>query len=161
MKLGDLFPDELKENNANYNLQKGSVIKMHVDDTTPPKVKRFIIIGITKDEVTLGAVYINSEINPNIFRNKSLRDLHLPLVAEGNDFLDHDSFVDCSKIFPKSTEVLKNFLIENTDPNQGAIGKVEESDLGQIQAKLLKAMTISYADKKRFGIIKETPPSNV
>jgi len=56
----------MKREYAGRNLQIGSVLKLHVKDTNPPKEKRFIVVGKTIDGICLATVYINSAINKNI-----------------------------------------------------------------------------------------------
>jgi hypothetical protein len=92
--LGDLFPDDLKDQFANDNFKIGAVLKYHVDSTNPPKYKRLIIIGFDNQKVFLASVFINSEINPNIFKSPQARNQHLELDANNRDYLDKTSFVD-------------------------------------------------------------------
>lgn len=92
--IGDSFPKELKEEFSNRNLKAGCVIKCFVNDTNPPKEKRFIVMGVSYDKIALGTVYINTHINPNVFPTEELKQLHIPLESDNRDYLDHDSFVD-------------------------------------------------------------------
>ena len=71
---------------------------MMVKDTTPPKVKRFIVIGESTDSLTLASVYINTELNMKVNYNLDLQCQHIEFTADGRDYLDHTSFVDCSKL---------------------------------------------------------------
>lgn len=64
--FSDFFPDELKEQIANNNLKVGAVLRIPVSFTTPPKVKRLVIVGF----IALASVLINSEINPKNFQQK-------------------------------------------------------------------------------------------
>ncbi len=74
--LGDSFPEEYKKRFAEKNLKVGSVIRALVTDTNPPKTKRFILIGISADKLAVGTLYLNTEINPNVFSTQELRKLH-------------------------------------------------------------------------------------
>lgn len=47
MKLGDFFPKDLQNARFNHKIEVGSVLKYFVEDTTPPKYKRMIVVGIT------------------------------------------------------------------------------------------------------------------
>ena len=76
----------------------GTVLRMTVKDTIPPKVKRFIIIGESVDSLTLASVYINTELNIKVNYNLDLQCRHITLESNGRDYLDHTSFVDCSKL---------------------------------------------------------------
>ncbi len=145
--LGSFFPDELNEILITNSLKVGSVLRLHVLDTTPPKIKRFIIIGISKDKISLATVYINSNLNINVFRNTKLQGLQLELNESGREYLDKDSFVDCSTIKEKSYTDLKNALQELPIKN---IGTVSDTDLNQIVNKIRGAETISPVVKKRY-----------
>ena len=90
--LGDFFPESFKADFASRNLQTGSVLKLHVKDTNPPKEKRFIVIGKTVDGICLATVFINSEINLNVNFSEELRNLHCFLPSDGRDYLEHDSY---------------------------------------------------------------------
>ena len=79
-------------------LQVGSVIFEYVTTTTPPKEKYYIVVGFSEDKVALGTVFINSEVNPNVFRNERLRNLHIPFPQSENPFLKWNSFINCSDI---------------------------------------------------------------
>ncbi|MGB0862194.1 MAG: hypothetical protein ACPGXZ_04715, partial [Saprospiraceae bacterium] len=65
MKIGNLFPEDFQASRFNDKIKIGSVIKYFVKDTTPPKYKRMIVIGHSKDEITLATIYLNSELNTN------------------------------------------------------------------------------------------------
>jgi hypothetical protein len=147
--LGDSFPKETKQEFSNRSLKEGCVIKCLVNDTKPPKEKRFIVMGISYDKVALGTVYINTEINPNVFPTQELKDLHLPLKAESREYLDHDSFVDCSKIYEKNLSEIKA-IIEQTPTC--CIGDLSAEDYKVIKDKIKASKNISPHVKKKFGL---------
>lgn len=88
----------------------------------------------------MGTVFINSEINPNIFRTDELRNLHVPLNAQGNDFIEHDCFVDCSSIKEPSFEEIKQLLSNDPECSKGIVQTIRS------------AITISPSQKRKFGI---------
>ena len=49
-----------KISTENKGLEIGTVLKLYVADITPPKEKRFIIVGITKDCLHIAYIFINS-----------------------------------------------------------------------------------------------------
>jgi hypothetical protein len=151
MKLGDFFPEDLQNARFNDKIEVGSVLKYFVEDTTPPKYKRMIVIGITDDKVTVATVYINSELNTNVFRNKRMQALQIPIKKENRAYLEHDSYVDCSFLHVKQIERLneefKNHKLES-------LGKTSKEDLDLITGTLIGASTISIKQKKDFGLIK-------
>lgn len=148
--LSDLFPQSFRDDFAERNVQIGSIIRVFVRDTIPPKIKRFIVIGFSDDKVLLGTVFINSEINSNIFRTSDLRNLHVPLDANLHDFIDHDSFVDCSKINERSFAEIKQLLSNDPECSKGTIS---EETMKIISTTLANASTISLSKKRKFGIL--------
>lgn len=149
MSLGDAFPDALKKQFTENNLVAGAIIRAWVDNTRPPKVKRFIVIGISQNKILLGVVYINSEINLNIFPTQELRDLHLKLTADSREYLTHDSYVDCSRIFQLERENINKLLQDDPACHLGTIAK---DDLTRIKTVIKGSRTISIRIKKLFGL---------
>lgn len=149
MSFADLIPDELKEGFAERNIQIGSVIKVYVTDTNPPKEKRLILVGATWDKLHFATVFINTAINPNIFTTQELIDLNYEIAAEGCDFLDYDCFVDCSKLKSRPVNWLQGIL--NNEPTR-LLGTVLEDDMKEIRERIKSAPTISKNEKKNFGL---------
>lgn len=148
--LSDLFPQSFRDDFAERNIQVGSVIRVFVRDTTPPKIKRFIVIGFSNDKVLLGTVFINSEINQNVFNTEYLKGLNIPLDAQIYDFIDHDSFVDCSNIRERSVVEIKHLLSNDIECSKGVVSK---ETMKTILATLANASTIPPNKKKKFGIL--------
>lgn len=146
--FSDFFPDELKEQIANNNLKVGAVLRIPVSFTTPPKVKRLIIVGFDSQNIALASVLINSEINPNKFPTQRLKDLHLELDENNRDYLDHTSYVDCSQIREMEVTSIKSMLMD--DPAI-CIGALDTTDLTNVIDKIKTAHTISNKVKKKFG----------
>ncbi len=148
--LGDSFPEGFKKRFAQTNLKVGSVIKAFVTDTNPPKTKRFIVIGISADKLAVGTLYVNSEINPNLFKTEELRNLHLKLQAHGRDYLSHDSFADCSKVYEKDFDDLLSVL---EDDASNLLGELNTEDLKSVKQKVKEARTIAVRIKKKYGLL--------
>ena len=148
--FSDLFPQSFKDDFAERNIQIGSVIRVFVKDTTPPKVKYFIVIGFSEDKVLLGTVFINSAINQNVFNTEYLRGLNIPLDAQMHDFIDHNSFIDCSDIKERSLVEIKHLLSNDPECSKGIIS---EETMKIISTTLANASTISLSKKRKFGIL--------
>jgi hypothetical protein len=133
-------------------LEPGCIIFDRVTDTKPPKDKYFIIVGVTSDELALATVYINTDINPNIFRTQRLRDLHVTIPRDENPFLSWDSFVDCSMIHEKSVQVVKDCLDSN-NPRYGYISNVDPITLELVTRTVTAAFTIPMAQKSKFSLL--------
>lgn len=106
---------------------------------------------ITDDEVTIAAVYLNSELNTNIFRNKKMQALQIPLKEDGREYLEHDSYVDCSFLHVKQIEKLNE---EFKQDRLESLGQTSKEDFDLIKGTLISADTISIKQKKQYGLIK-------
>jgi len=60
--------------------------------------KYFIVAGISQDNVYCCSVFINSNIPPFIYNNRSLLDLQVNIKGSKYDFLHYDSFAACNSI---------------------------------------------------------------
>ena len=132
-----------------YNIKVGTVLRLHVKDTTPPKYKRFIIVGFSQDKLSLATVYINSEINTNINWSQEQQTLQLLFSSEGRPYLERDSYIDCSKLMFRDTEEIYSAVDEN--PNV-VIGELSLEDLKYVMDTLKYAPTIKGKYKKRYGL---------
>lgn len=131
----------------------GSVLFEFVTTTIPPKNKYYIVVGISENEVALGTVYINSEINPNIFNTPQLRGYHIPISAAQYPFLRYDSFIDCSHIEERAvSDVIK--CLNSDNKRYGYYATISENELNTILQTLDNAHTIAPILKKKFGIRK-------
>ena len=150
MPLGDLFPQELREQLSNDNLKIGSVLRYYKINTIPPKIKRAIIVGFNSEKILLAYVFINSEINPNMFPTQRLRDLHVPFEAYSRHYLDHDSFVDCSQINVEDTLTIKTLMTNDMSIH---IGNLSETDCAKVIETLKVAHTIPLKVKRKYGLV--------
>ena len=85
VKVGDVYRIKMDERNG---------IKPKAGDKS--RNKYFIVLGFDSEGNAYGGVIINSEINPNI--PQSMKNCHLYIECSKYSFLDHDSYVDCSKL---------------------------------------------------------------
>lgn len=149
-RLGDNFPKNYRAVHTRSVIKIGSVFKFYTRTTTPPKEKLFVIIAQDQQVAVLGLLYINSAINPNIFRTEELKKLHISLSRVGRAYLEHDSFLDCSKIESVSLERLKEIHSADSD---SYMGELSEEDILRATSKIKEARTITAKDKKLFGFI--------
>ena len=94
---------------------------------------------------------INTEINPNVLRTKELRDLQLPLKSHGRSYLDHDSYLDCSRIFERDIQSIRNTIITDIDTY---LDQMSNIDIRSAEVKIRSARTIPVKLKKRYGFIR-------
>ncbi|HEY8930453.1 MAG TPA: hypothetical protein VIM55_14730 [Mucilaginibacter sp.] len=147
--LADAFPEDKRRRFAADNLAIGTVIKAFVSDTTPPKEKRLIIMGTSYDKVCVATVYINSELNAKIFPTKELRDLNYFIESVDREYIDHDSYIDCSNLHILKREVLQNIIVSNTNR---VLGTISEDDYKILRDLIKSAKTIKPSLKKTYGL---------
>lgn len=126
----------------------GTVLRMMVKDTIPPKIKRFIIVGESEDSLTLASVYINTELNMKVHYNLDLQCQQVELAAHGRSYLDHASFVDCSKL--KIIDRDELYAIIQNRP-EVIIGRIDQQDFEIIKRQITCSPTIKGKIKKRYG----------
>lgn len=151
MSLFDFLSDEGKKEFIIDKIKIGSVIKIHVEFTNPPKSKRLVVIGKSADELLLGVICFNSENNQQVNRNSNYNNLQIPFnAAKHQDILKHDSYLDCARLY--------NILYDDTvkllsDSFHDVLGEIPESEMNFVLAKLASSKTISPKEKKMFGLM--------
>lgn len=145
---GELVPDDQSRTNAQKLLVPGCVIKAFVKDTTPPKVKYYIVLGNINSGLLLASFYINSHMNGTIMRNPILSDLQHLIRKENHDFLTYDSYVDCSKLNQHDyNEVLRLVSL-----NPGiVVGHIIRDDFEIIVQMLKRSPNISNIHIRELG----------
>lgn len=138
----------MEEKKPELIVKVGAVIRAFVEDTTPPKIKRFIVVGINEPESKVAIVYINSEYDPEKIP-PHLQGSHTMVETKHCPFLDYDSFVDCSDLREKGLDKIKKSLNKNPSIQ---IGTIPAQQLDNIMLILKKSKIISTHDKKRFGL---------
>lgn len=148
MKLGEFFPDDITPKPPE-ELQIGMVLRLFVKDTNPPKIKRFIIVGMSNDGVSLASVYINSEINEFVNYSIELKSQHLFFELKTREgYLDHDSYVDCANLVMRDYEEMLNSVKKRPE---ACLGSVSANDLNLISRKIIESPSIKGKYKKKFG----------
>jgi hypothetical protein len=130
--LGDSFPENIQRKFADTRIKPGSVVKFEVPDTIPPKIKYFIILGADGDNIMVATVFINSHINPNIFTSEKLKKLHYKLEVVNYNFLEYDSYVDCSDVRERKIENIKNEILNNPAVHQGDLLREDFTNIRKI-----------------------------
>src|SRR5687768_14553657 len=97
MDLNVRFSHEERLKFVRERFQAGAVIKLDCDFTTPPKAKRLLVVASNRDRPLL--FVINTSPTDFAKNRPRLIDQHLPLAKADENFLDHDSFLDCSTAY--------------------------------------------------------------
>ncbi len=148
MKNADQPLGKFKTQGRQCALKIGMVLKLYVKDTTPPKEKRFIILGFTEDRISLASAYINTEINPNINWAIELKEQHVFFDKTGRPYLSHASFVDCSKLIFRTTAEIQAAINNRPD---AVLGELSSIDLRILVNKVINSITIKGKQKRKYG----------
>jgi len=144
--LGQYFSDEDRNNYIVRQLIPGRVIYIFCPFTDPPKEK-FLIIVYWGTKPLLFVV--NSRVPEFIKRKPELSKCQVPITSLDYDFLDHDSFINCSEVYDslESSEIINQIYLE-----LGRIkGELSVTTKRQIIAVVRDAKTVS-ANHKRLII---------
>ena len=108
--------------------------------------KYIVIIGFTPEGIAVGALLINSEIDPSK-RSQEMMDCQYPLLLRDyRGILDYDSWLDCSDIF----ELSKQKVAER----KGRLkGRLISADRDRVMQFLKETDVFDNVTKRRFGII--------
>lgn len=142
----DVFPAELRRR----AIEVGQVLKMELflEDRIRPKngknskLKRFVIIGKTEDGNVLAALLVNTRINDNLFTVIAPYQ-HLVKAAD-NDYLDHDSYIDCYTI--------REFNAPRVLEKAEFLGTVKSDDLEECLEHVRKSPAIKPYILKKFHL---------
>lgn len=144
--LGDLA-DELTQNSINIgdvhllNLDQNNGITPKSGDTT--RNKYFIVLGFDNEGNVIGGLVINSKINYKL--PPSVTDYQLPVSVEQFPFLDHNSFINCSKII-----VAKRSKFNKTTYR----GEISDTEMMELIINTVKeSPTVNKMQLKEFGIV--------
>ena len=136
MKIGDIIYVPLDE-------EDGLILK----DGYKDRLKFVVIIGFTPEGVAVGALLINSEIDP-LIRSQELLDCQYPLLLRDyRHILSYDSWLDCSDIF----EIPKLKIVSGDGKMKGCL---TEEDRERVMDFLRETDVFDNATKRRYGIIK-------
>lgn len=144
--LGDLA-DELTQNSINIgdvhllNLDQNNGITPKSGDTT--RNKFFIVLGFDNEGNVIGGLVINSKINYKL--PSSVTDYQLPVSVEQFPFLEHNSFINCSKII-----VAKRSKFNKTTYR----GEISDTEMMKLIINTVKeSPTVNKMQLKEFGIV--------
>ncbi|WP_300726686.1 hypothetical protein [uncultured Bacteroides sp.] len=148
-KLYDLLDKAQAKAIAKETIKIGNVyrIKMDRSNGIVPKAgdknrnKFFVVLGFDKDGNAYGGVIINSAINR--FVPQTVRDWHMPIKCDKYKFLEHDSFVDCSKLMCAKAEKFGSWEFK---------GAIEQEDVSIIINTIKESPNESKAHLALYGL---------
>lgn len=135
VKIGDIIYVPLEESDG-LTLKNGYSTRR----------KYIVIIGFTSEGVAVGALLINSKIDPSK-RSQEFLECQYPLLHKNYPaILKYDSWLDCSDIFELSG-------IKITQRNGLLKGRLTEDDRERVITFLIETDVIDNITKRRFGLI--------
>lgn len=144
--LGDTA-DKLTQNSINIgdvhllSLDQNNGITPKSGDIT--RNKFFIVLGFDNDGNVIGGLVINSKINYKL--PPSVTDYQLPVSVEQFPFLEHNSFINCSKII-----VAKRSKFNKTTYR----GEISDTEMMELIINTVKeSPTVNKMQLKVFGIV--------
>lgn len=150
MSLGDLFPDHLKKEFADRNIDLGNTLLIKVEDFKLNYDKYLVIVGLDNQNIEAACVVINSDINQNIAPTTYLQNLHLLVELIKHPFLQRDSYLNCSELKEYPKQDLINFLIANPER---LVGNIDIDLLTNAYKTIKRASTIPQYLKNKYGFI--------
>ena len=148
--FGDLLgdsADKLTQNSINIgdvhllNLDQNNGITPKSGNTT--RNKFFIVLGCDNERNVIGGLVINSKINYKL--PPSVTDYQLPVSVEQFPFLEHNSFINCSKII-----VAKRSKFNKTTYR----GEISDTEMMELIINTIKeSPTVNKMQLKEFGIV--------
>ncbi len=149
MNLSDFLPSDILDSLTRSTVSVGDVwrILLYPENGITPKAgdssrnKYLVILGIDDDGNVYGGVVINSRINDRI--PIAIQDLQMPIRKSVYPFLDHDSFVDCSKLMVVRAETFAKWEFK---------GVISQDDVALISGTLRESPLVAAAELARFSI---------
>ncbi len=139
------FPERFGRQHIRRRLRPGAVIKLNrkMDDGKLHE-KRFIVLAVDANTVTC---VVNSEISRFIQNREELLICQVRLAASEHPFMDHDSFVDCSRTRTYTTEDVINDLLSRPE---WLLGEIQAGLKCDIAAAFKRSRTLSPAQVKEL-----------
>ena len=146
--IGAILPFELREQLAKQNFKIGSVFRFHCNKAN--KEKRLILVGVKYDKILVAFVHINTELNNNVFNTPALKLENIPIFKDENrNYIDHDSFINCSDLVVRDKDEIYNLLLHNPSIH---LGNLSENDNKIVRTAICNSKVLRRDRKKDFGL---------
>lgn len=144
--LGERFPEEYRKKFCHDHLKPVAVLRFQSIQTSPPKIKRSVVIALNDESVSLALTYINSGKPSNPY----LQPWQLHLECEGREYLDRDSYLDCAQLYEENFEVISRMLLRDITVY---LGRMSGEDLLKVKSLVALAKSIPFKLKKKYGFV--------
>lgn len=140
--LGNYVPEDLRREFVDSQLIPGQVLYLFDSFVTPPKNK-YLVVACSGRRPLL--FRINSNINDFTANRPDLRACQVRVTISDYDFLDHDSYIDCSKVVDDFEEAdIKEQLCGDIGRIKGELNSISKKKIVQVTQN---ARTISPRHK--------------
>ncbi len=143
--LGKSFPEEYRKKFCQEHLVPGAVLRFQSIHTTPPKIKRCVVIALNDESVSIALIYFNTQKPSSPYLHTS----QLLLAGEGREYLDHDSYLDCAQLYEEALEKIRSMMISDMGI---FLGQMSEVDFLEAKNLVASAKSIPLKLKKKYGI---------
>ena len=134
MVLGDHLSEEQKRKYIHTRLIAGAVIYRFCDFTKPPKPKYLLVVQVQAETII---IVINTAINQFTQDRQHLLDCQVSIDVATHNFLDHDSFIDCTATESLITTDLVEEILQDMSKLRGQITT-------EMKAKVIAALNDCY-----------------
>jgi len=137
------LPREKRRLILDKQLKSGQILHLYCSFTNPPKNKFLLLLGSNSPNFSF--FVINSAINNFILHNNHLLECQVLIDKRNHPFLDHDSYLDCSKIYQIAIDSVKDQLVADSNPIKMSIrADIKRSILDAVR----KSKTLTPKEKK-------------
>lgn len=152
MNIADAFPESYRQDFANRNIDIGSAILIKMPDFDVNYNKYVIYLSDSIiDDTKCGIIVINTKINENINFSSYLMSQHILIDVLRHDFLEEDSYIDCTQIHQKDIQEIIDHISNNP---KNLCGNVQEDIMAKVKALLVNSRVLSNNDKRKYKLIK-------
>lgn len=138
---------------SGIKMRVGDIIHIFAENTKPPKDKFIIIIGVSEEKIKYLSVFINSEINTNVYRSSIQQDLCIPIKQEDYpNFLVKDSFIDLNS--PQEIDKKKVDWVVKNRPDAYK-GTLKEEELKNCRKLIHSNRIISGKKCRQYGFFED------
>ena len=144
-RLSTFLSDDDRRDYALSALAPGHVLYLHVEFTRPPKDKYLVILCRGSRPLLF---LINSRIPALSQTTAELRACQVRLTPTQNDFLDHESYLDCSDLIDgmRESDIVAQLI---ADPSR-VCGKLTDETKRQLISIVRRARTLSKFHKDKI-----------
>lgn len=127
-------------------LQRGGIYHRFFCDTTPPKNKFFVVMGVEKD-IVIGYFFINSNMNSYANMDVERVKLQIPIYPSDYSFLSYQSFISAIELHYFNKSALEAEIQEGKAQYKG---RLTERDLNLLVGAVLKSDLYTNKQKEFF-----------